>query len=252
MDFQPISNNSNSQNSLRPLLIGFVVLVIVGVAIGLGYLYVQTKQENDKLRQDVNGVTTTETETSQIRQMVKELITVSSTEALNIAPIETQENLAQLKQQNPDFYKDAIVGQYLVVMPDSKRVLIFDKDLDKIINFSSYTVSLPTISESEIPDSEKPLSIEIRYTDDIDSATLNGVVQALQKASSSYDIISTESASNNSFTGITVVLLNKAAKPNMSQNIVSSAGSQSKVLEQMPDGEATSSADVVIILGRLN
>lgn len=248
-------NNSNNQSSigskmskkeLRSLTPIIVLISILAVAVGvLGFLYWDSKQENQELKSQQN-VDATSKEYQEVVDAVKSLVEIPEDERLNVAKVDNPETL---KEQNAEFYKNVEVGQYLVVMPKTQRVLIYDKAKNKVVNFSSYTIKVELIPENEIDASEKPLTIEIRYTSDVTQETLTQVQNALKEASANYSIIST-SKTTATTEGLTVVLLNREKKPKMSQNIIAHSGTNS-ITDKLPEGEASSTADVVLILGKV-
>jgi len=225
------------------LMKGFLLVAFLAVLV-LGFLYFKTAQENEELRNSLPDNTSVE-EYNEIVTNIKSLVEIGPDEKINVARIDNPE---VLQTQNAKFYAEVKAGQYLVVLPNSQRVLIYDKDLNKIVNFSSYTIKVEIIPEEEIPDSEKPLTIEIRYTADVTAETLDQVKTALQEASNNY-IIEVLTQTTNSYEGLTIVLLNREAKPMMSQNIIAHSGTNS-IAETLPEGEEASTADVVLILGK--
>ncbi len=223
-----------------------IVLALIMVCSILGFLYYDSKQENEELKGSVAGQSSKEYQ--EILTAVKSLVNVADNERVNIAKIDNSEDL---KKENPVFYKDVVNGHYLIVFPETQRVMIYDKENTKIINFSSYTIQVELIPEEEIDASEKPLNIELRYSSSVSLETVNQVKDLLTKASSNYNFINANPTTQ-TYEGITVVLLNKKAKPKMSQNIVAHAGT-TNVIEELPSGEAGAAegTDVVIILGNL-
>ncbi len=236
------SKKKNSNTTLIPLL-ALVFLLVVAVGV-LGFLYLDSKKEVDELKSQ-QQVDNTSEEYNEIVEELKSLIVVGEDERLNIARVDKPD---VLKEQDPKFYADVQIGQYLVVLPKSQRVLIYDKENKKIVNFSSYTIKVDLIPEDQIPESEKPLTIEIRSVSDVTEETVTQVQGALTNASPSYSITGTSKTNGEGYEGITLVLLNRDAKPKLSQNIVAHTGTNN-ILDQLPEGEAGSEADVVIILG---
>lgn len=183
---------------------------------------------------------------TEVEASIKTLIEIDEDEQVNIALVEAT---ADLKRENPEFYTDLEVGHFVIVLPDSQRVLIFDRDSNQIINFSNYTLQVPLIPESSIPDSQKPLSIEIRYaksSGDLDRQTFE---DSLKSTSPSYDIIATTETSID-YHGITIVLLNQEEKGLISNNFIAHVGTN-QVTTQIPEGELTTGADVLLLVGSI-
>ena len=93
------------------------------------------------------------------------------------------------------------------------------------------------------------MSIEIRYVDGVSAETISTLTANITKASTFYKVLPAVKATNTNYTGFNLYLLNKTAKPNLSQNILAQTGT-SNIITSLPTGEATSTADVVIIVGK--
>jgi hypothetical protein len=234
----------NKRSSKKPLLV--FTLALVAVTGAGGYLYYTKDQEVRHLKEQVAGVQTDQ-EYQLILNNVKKITNIPEDETVRVALVDDPETL---KTQNAKFYADVKKGQYLIIMPKSQRVLIYDKDLNKITNFSSYSIKVDLIPEADIPASEKPLTIEIRYQVGVDQKTIDQIKQTLTKASANYKIIATAQTAKSNYEGLTLVLLNKTNKPKLSQNIMAHTGTSS-IGDKMPDGEAASTADAVIIVGKI-
>ncbi len=188
----------------------------------------------------------TQTEYDNIVDTLNTLIVLEESEKINIAKIT---DINQLLNEDATFYAKARNGDYLIVLPDSQRVLIYDDTNKEVINFSSYSIKVDLIPDNQIPDSEKPLTIELRSVTSITDDTIAQVEEALIGASTNYSIEGKTKAANDNYEGITLVLLSRSSKPMLSQNIVAHTGTNN-ILEKLPYGEETSSADIVIILGK--
>lgn len=221
----------------RNVLLLILISALSVTTVVLYFMYADLKDETDPNQRDFNEVTTN----------VKQLVNVEEDEKINVARID---NIETLKAENANFYKNAQNGQYLVVFPKSQRVVIYDKTENRIVNFSTYSIKVDVIPEDQIENSEKPLTIEIRYASGVSEQTVENVKKALESASTNYSITSTIQT-DTSFKGLTVVLLNREAKPKMSQNLIAHSGTNS-ITETLPDGEQPSDADAVILLGETN
>lgn len=240
--FASLQNNGEKKKSI-PIAIVAIIVLLLAVAV-LGYLYFDSKSENIKLKKNEQNIEQTSEEYKEITALVGDLVDLAEDENLNIARVDDPKVLIQ---QNQEFYKDVKEGHYLVVMPKSQRILIFDKEKNKIVNFSSYSIKVELIPEDNIPASEKPLNIEIRHTGTVDQQTIERVEQVLREASQSYNIVGI-SQTNVNHTGFSIVLLNRQNKPNMSQNIIAHSGTNT-IHETLPAGEASTNADVVLLIG---
>lgn len=233
------------------LMITAAVVAIMGIGLaGTSYMWWQDRTKLVELSQNgVLGANSSSAEYNEMVSKIRKLVAIPEDEKVNIARID---NADTLKQQNPDFYKDVKQGHYLVVMPSSQRVLIYDKEQNRIVNFSSYSIKVEIVPEKDIDPAEKPLTIEIRATSFADQAKVAQLTDALKKTSPNYKVTVVKNSDKNpDFKGIQVVLLNRQRKPKMSQNIIAHVGSNN-IIEKLPEGESSSNADVVLIVGRLN
>ena len=159
----PTTPNSKPRRNFKGTILKVVpiifVLALAGVAGFLGYKYYDLKQGYDPQTAEFKVVT----------EEVKALINISDDEEVRVAKIT---NIEELKGQNAAFYKNAKNGQYLIVMPESQRVLVYDQETGKIVNFSSYNITVDLIDEAKISDSEKPLTIEVRAEQGTDDAVV--------------------------------------------------------------------------------
>lgn len=238
---QPGSNAKAKKHF--PLKIVLIVLLFLALAGGGGYLYYLKDKEVQELR--ASGGYTLGEYTDIITQ-VKKLIIIPDDETPQVAVIDDP---AKLQATDAKFYANAQKGQYLIILPKSQKAIIYDKATNKIINFSLYSIKYDLIPDGQIPEAEKPLSIEIRYVDSVSMDTVNTVSENLKKASTFYKVLPAVKATNTDYTGLNVYLLNQKNKPNLSQNILAHTGT-SQIVTALPAGEAESTADVVIILGK--
>ncbi|MFW5702421.1 MAG: hypothetical protein ACOCXP_00445 [Candidatus Dojkabacteria bacterium] len=222
-----------------------VMVTLSLLSATLGALFYMTYQENRELEGSVAGAVANE-DFQRIVGNVRELVEIGEDERVNVALVDDPQLLLE---ENPVFYRDVQAGHYLIVMPESQRVIIYDDDQKRIVNFSSYTIRVEKVAEEEIPAAEKPLTIELRYTSGVLREDIEVVSEALSSASSNYLVVSTVSTSN-LYEGVSVVLQNREEKPNMSQNLIADVGSN-QILDELPTGEEDSEADVVIIVGEM-
>lgn len=246
MNNEPQTSATVVPSQKKNLLVKFgvrnfiLVLLIAALTITSAVLYLMyrdLKNETDPDQKAFNTVITN----------VKELVNIEGDEKINVARID---NIETLRTQNTNFYKNAENGQYLVVLPKSQRVVIYDMETDRIVNFSTYSIKVDVIPEDQIDASEKPLTIELRYAPNVTEQSVENVKKALETASQNYEVMATTQTDSN-LTGLTVVLLNREEKPKMSQNLIAHSGTNS-ITENLPEGEAPSDADAVILLGTTN
>jgi hypothetical protein len=227
---------NNKQDSKYKVLVLFILIIIIG-AIGF-YFYTNSKDNKDKSTQ-------LKTSTEIINDLAN-VIFLNNDEVVKVALIQ---NADELKKANPDFYKNAQNGDYYVVLPETSRVLIYRETENKVINFSTFTLNISPIDESLIPESEKPLSIEIRYATNITEAELNLIKSDILTKSDLYNVIATNQSTNDIPSGLSLVLLNYENKPNLIQNFIADTKINA-ISQKLPSEEPSSSADLIIFVSK--
>jgi hypothetical protein len=243
---QKKGDKKHSKRNYKSIALSLVAVAILGAG---GYVYYTKEQQITQLQEQVAGTNTSSNkEFKEILTEVKKIFTIPEEESVRIALVDDPQLLID---ENPTFYKDVQKGQYLVIMQTSQKVAIYDRTQNKIINFSSFALNFDTIDENTIAASEKPLNIEIRTQAGVDQTSIDKVKETLKKASANYKIVSVTQTNKTDYSGLTLVLLNKTGKPNMSKNLISHTGT-TNVVDKLPDGENSSNADAVIIIGKIN
>lgn len=95
-----------------------------------------------------------EEESKQIISQLSKTLLVKSDAEPTVARIEDPDTL---KQANPDFYADAVEGDYLILYP--QRAIIFRSSENKIVNIA------PIIDASRLSDEQEVQSEETSETD---------------------------------------------------------------------------------------
>jgi cytoskeletal protein RodZ len=114
--------SSSNKKSMTFIIVFFTILLLAvsGLAI---FLFIQNNQLKSNPTQALDE------QSKEIKTNVGKLILLDSTEDISVATISDAE---KLKQDNPEFYKNAANGQYILV--SSKRAILYDKSRNIIIN----------------------------------------------------------------------------------------------------------------------
>ncbi len=115
----------NKKNPLVPILL-VVVLVLGGAAF---YFYNQNQDARTNPDELVNQQNDAESE--EVVNNLKTVLLIDTDKKATVARVEDPE---VLKKNNPDFYKNAEQGDYLVLYP--ARAIIFRNGEGKIINIA--------------------------------------------------------------------------------------------------------------------
>lgn len=106
-------------------LLAFAVLALVALA-GIGYLY----NENQKLRNDPKVLEQAKAKKNQeMLARLGKIYSVPTDETPAIWTVDNKENL-----KNNPFFKDAEVGDYLIVFAKAKKAVIYRDAANKVIN----------------------------------------------------------------------------------------------------------------------
>jgi hypothetical protein len=230
---QPIKNKVPTDRKFS--LFFFLIIIII---LGATFFYSYNKDKADP--------SNTLIPTSEIINSLSKVIFIEESEAVKVALIK---NADDLRKANPTFYENAQNGDYYVVLPESSRVLIYRKEENKLINFSTFTLNIDAIDESLIPEGERPLNIEIRYTDRISEEELNKFKTDITSTSELYTITSLTKVTNSNLSGLSIVILNYENKPNLIQNFLADSKINA-ISQQLPKGEDTSAADLIVFLSK--
>ncbi|MFC1780181.1 hypothetical protein ACFLY9_00590 [Patescibacteria group bacterium] len=237
---KPSDGKKKFKVTKESLLVVIIILLLVALG-GIGYLYMKEKEK-------VENPTQIATEEAQkVKENVGKLILLDESEEPTIATII---DIEALKAENPEFYKDASNGDKLLIY--TQRAIIYNQERNIIVNVAPVIrqpgeeeVQTDTEMESEVVDNT--LSIELR-----NGSTTVGVTQTYEdqinaQFEDDYSVTAKTNASNTDYEGITVYDLSGGAKSDLIEAL---ADEFSVTVETtLPEGEATSDAEVVVIVG---
>lgn len=247
-----LHNQKKNKDPKSILILASLALLIASVG-ALAYLWLDERTENEDLNERIaelsaNRNTNQQELAQEIFNALGKLIQLDEDEQVNIQEVTTQ-NIEAIRSQDPIFYADLSVGNYVVYIPQDQKVLIFDYAGNKLVNFSNYTIQ--PIPEDQIAETEKPLNIELRYVGSVSEEVKTNVKDAMTQLSQNYNIVSELDTASDDYEGLSVVLLNQEEKPNMSFNLLAQV--RGTVLQELPEGEAEVSegVDAVVIIGEV-
>ncbi len=106
-------------------------IVLLIVAIGaLAYGYMQTRKQLTEQSQGKGGGA--QTEIQRIVGQVEDTIELPADETPTLA---TVDNVDKLKEQNPEFFKNAQTGDKLLIYKSASRALLYRPSTEKIIEY---------------------------------------------------------------------------------------------------------------------
>lgn len=242
---QKNQENSSAGKISKDFLLIFIISVLLISLIALGYAYISLAGIRETTPNNQSGDIETE-----VVQSLDSLLVIDESEDISVVRIE---NPDALREQSELFYRNAEVGQYLVVLENTQKILIYDREDNIIVNFSTFNINPDLIPDEDIPSSEKPLRVEIRYSKEVTDSQLEYLQEDISRMSDHYEITKI-SETDLEYIGYNLVILDKDAKPNLTSNfknqLFSSPGRKEE-LNILPDGESDSDADVILIVGDL-
>lgn len=120
-------NPKNFNSGKLSKIIVAIVLIVAVSAAGYFYKQYQDVKKDPKTAQ----VEKNKAETQRVLDKLKAAILVTESDAPTVARVEDPE---KLKSSNPDFYKDILKGDYLIIFP--KRAVVYRETNNQIINIA--------------------------------------------------------------------------------------------------------------------
>jgi hypothetical protein len=163
----PRANSKNTQVAQKrrsPILTVILLILVVALIAGLVYMFVQNK----RLRSPDEQTKIQEENNQRIVDKVMQLILVPDEEPT----LATIVNVDNLRKTNPDFYKDAVNGDQLVIY--SSKAIIYRESDDIIINVAPVIIK-PNEEEGL---TEDPQEVPASSDEESVNATLEEVTPA--------------------------------------------------------------------------
>jgi len=210
----------------------FIFLVLIAIIAITGYMYYQTRQQLKRL-------STPEGQRAVAQQEVKDIVgrlgklTLLPSEDPVIATILDAKYLATQSA----FYKDAQNGDKVVVYPKAQKAFIYSVDRNIIVNAGPLVIDQNQAQQQQV-------KIEIRNGT---TSTGAGVNLKQQLIAQGLNVTSVGDALDKTYPQ-TMVIANNA---NISKDSIAQFAQKigAVVQTQLPPGEPTSKADIVIIIG---
>jgi hypothetical protein len=214
-----------------------IVVILLLIALGVvGYLFIREKQQVE------SSTELSSEEAKKIKEDVGKLMLLPEDEEPTIATIIDVE---KLRGENSEFYKNASNGDKLLIY--SQKVIIYSPDKNLIINVAPI-IRQPSDEgvESDTEEVAEPLTIEIRNGSETTGAE-DDYESTIISLGSDYQILVKGNAANDDYTGITVYDLTGIEKNELVDTLIEELGATVSTL--LPTEEATTEADVVVIVG---
>lgn len=223
----------------------FGILLIAVVAVGGWFVY-QSQSGGDlaNLPDDVTKLS--EQQVNEVISRVSRFIVVPEGEQPTVAVLR---DTAALAERQP-FYRGAKDGDILIIY--SSRAIIYDPKANKLVHVGPITrtdtsptpSAAPSASPTPVPEPEK-VTVDVR--NGTTKAGLAGAT-ATELKKNAWVTIGKVSDASGSFTTTTIVDLSKGTKPGAVAALQKLLGGT--VVTELPKGESSSTADIVVIVGK--
>jgi len=214
-------------------LVIILSLIVVLLAGALTASIILLNKEKNK---SINPTELATAEQERIKEAVGKLIILDDSTEPTIATLVDTE---KLKQENSEFYKNAKNGDKLLIYPD--RAILFDEEKNIIVNVAPILKEPVTNTTTD----ENTLTIELRNGSK-NTENLTDVNGKITELGESYIVSNTTEASNTNYTGTVIYNLGNA-DPTLLTDLAEKLNA--KIETALPEGEAESTAGVVIIVG---
>lgn len=226
----------------KPILIWIFIALFGAIGIGNGiYFYYQYHNSQQDLNDSVLG---TQIETEKTLEKIAKMIELPAEQPT----IATVADVTKLKNQ--PFFLNAKNGDKVLIFQKAKKAILYRPSTNKIIEFGPINLG-SIVNDAEITpssaDSYKPVSIAI-----YNGTNIVGLANSIDKQLKSRDknlfnVIEKGNASRSDYTDTIVIDVNG----DNSKEAEKIASFLSGTVGSLPVGEqATSSADIVIIVGK--
>lgn len=218
------------------------LILIVSVS-GLGYLYYQTRQELKFLASPAGQEQLSQKEVEQVVNALGKLALLPEEEPV----VATIVDVAALSSQSA-FYKRAENGDKLVVFSEAQQAFIYSPGRNKIVNVGPLLIDDAPVGDNANGTTEQvsaeTVSVEVRNG----SAAAGRGTQLSQEIASTIDDVEISAVTSAAKTDYaSVVVVNRGGNTSLAtaQQIAAKYGVQ--VQSSLPEGEATSTADIIVI-----
>lgn len=216
------------------LMLSIVSAIAVISVVSFMYLYRQYDVARDQLQQTVSGATGSEIES--LVDTIGVYMELPNSETPTIATVTDVSKLPSIP-----FFARAKSGDKVLIYSQAAKAILYRPSNKKIIDVSVFDTQNPTSSQTI----KRPVAVEIR-----NGTTVAGITGTFEKKVKEMagDVLITEknSAKHREYTE-SLVIAGSAAHTKAAEKL---AGMFNLVVSPLPRTEASTSADILIILGK--
>ncbi len=248
---------SKAKASFYKVLVFCIVVLMAVLAGGMAWQNYKLKNSLSSLENKLKSAQSESSKSNEVKAVstankellvaVGKLMVLPDNEEPTIA---TVADLEKLKDQ--PFFVNAKLGDKVLIFATAKKAVLYRPDENKIIelaplNIGTSTPSSGNLTTAPLSASSSPQKISVEIRNGSGKNGLAGQVKALLEADGEFSVIKTGNA-NTVYSKTTVQALTDKATSQVISDIKKIVLSDSA--ETLPFGEAKSSADALIILGK--
>lgn len=235
-----VKQKTEQTASLGGAMIGKAVFLVLFLAVLAGFVWSYTSYH--KAKKQIVYLSTSEAQQEVAQKEVEELI--NKVKRLIVLPegqpvLATITDVENLSQQQP-FFSAAKNGDKLLIYPT--KAVIYNPDDDILVNVGPVTiVNQQGEVVQPLPPQPQTVSLDVRNGSETVGAA--SVLAGTLGSNDQYDVVNAATAANTEYQGTTLVNLTGKDVSALEQELGVTA------VTVLPEGEAVSQADVVIIVG---
>lgn len=228
-----------SSKLTNALLIALLVLAVAGFA--WSYINYQAAQKkiavltDPKLASELN-----QKQTEVLLEKLGKLMDLPAEKNPIVATINDVETLAATQ----DFYTNAHNGDKLLIFSQSRKAIIYDENRNVLVNAGPIFYSDPAANAQPQRAADR-VTIDLRNGSTV--ADLAVKTRDQLKTTFAFNILRIAKAAKTDYTTTTLIDLTDGSKGQMVADLQKALGAN--VVKQMPNGEAETKAEIVVILG---
>lgn len=219
----------------KKVMAGLIIVVIL-VLIGSGYLYWQYQKTATELKKVKSQVTTTQgAKEDEVKKIVAEVSKIVRLPQNEIPSIATITDVSKLKDQ--PFFKDVKNGDILLVYNTSGKAILYDPKDKKVVDVTTLST---TASFNQ--------QFKIVIRNGTSTPNLAGKLEAdLKKALGVANVVAKENAQKQTYEKTQVSIINQSAA-DFASNVAKILNAQ--VVDFPSDEPKPKEADILIIIGK--
>ena len=230
--------------SLRIIFSRLILLALIGSVAALGYFYYQTRQEVRRLSGIAGFDELAKREVEKVVEALGKLAVLPDEE-----PVLTTVTDKDALRKQSDFYKNAENGDKIIVYPNAKVAYIYSPAINKIVNVGPFIVNndqQPAEAAQVLESISQVVSVEVRNGTQ-DPGLAGNIGSQIGTNIKDVEVLKVSDAGKTDYTSSLVIDLSGGKFTDKVKEIAELIGGQ---VESLPEGEASSDADILVIVGK--